>query len=233
LNRVFSDGGIVKIDFRLRGEGANAPLVQDVAYYKRYFDTRMSPWEHIAFAKCAHWWGDAAVAGAFFDALGTAVFSPLTRERVEALTDMRRRLEALVPKGAEKFETKRSAGGRYDIEYLAAIALARVGKTYALHANTRERLETLASAGALPRDDAAFLAGAWGVFHKVDFLLELQGFSLPNTPDKEKTITDYLDRTFECLGTPLDGGVEKHVVDLKRRVRECYGRVVGVIGKGL
>jgi glutamate-ammonia-ligase adenylyltransferase len=233
LSRVFSDGGIVKIDFRLRGEGANAPLVQDIAYYRRYFETRMSPWEHVAFAKCARWWGDAAVADAFFDALGAAIFIPMTRERAEALIDMRRRLEGLVPNGAGTFETKRSAGGRYDIEYLTAIALARAGARYPLHANTRERLEMLVSAGALSKADESLLAGAWEVFHKIDFLLELQGFSLPNTPEKEKKIAAYLDRTFDCLGTPVEGGVVGHLGEFKQRVRECYGRVVGLSGKAL
>lgn len=229
LSRVFSDGGILKIDFRLRGEGANAPLVQDIDYYARYFAARMSPWEYVAFAKCAHWWGDAEVASAFFDALGSSLFAPLTHERVEALTEMRQRLEDLVPNGAEKFETKRSAGGRYDIEYLAAIGLARLGAPYPLHANTRERLERLASSGALSASDASLLAGAWEFFHKIDFFLELQGFSLPNTPEKTRKTAAYLDRTFECLGALLEGGVEKRLDELKRRVRECYVRVVGVI----
>ncbi len=84
-------------------------------------------------------------------------------------------------------------------------------------------------AGVLSRPEASLLADAWEIFHKVDFLLELQGLSLPNTREKEKKTAAYLDRIFECLGTPLEGGVENHLDELKRRVRECYGRVVGVI----
>ncbi len=229
LNRVFSDGGLLKIDFRLRGEGANAPLVQDLEYYKRYLTTRMAPWEHVAFAKCAHWWGDETLSNAFFEALATVILAPPTAKHLEALVDMRRRLEKVAHKGTERFETKRSAGGRYDVEYITAVGLARLGAAYPLHADTRERLEMLASAGVLSRQEVSLLADAWEIFHKVDFLLELQGFSLPNTREKEKKTAAYLDRTFECLGTPLEGGVENRLGELKRRVRECYARVVGVI----
>ena len=228
LNRVFSDGGLLKMDFRLRGEGANAPLVQDVDYYKRYFTTRMAPWEHVAFAKCAYWWGDEKVAGAFFDALLAATSAPLTAERLTSLLDMRRRLESLAPKGAGRFETKRSLGGRYDIEYLAAIGLAHAGAPCPLHASTTERLEILASSGVISAEDASMLSRAFEFFHRIDFLLELQGFSHPNTPEKEKRIAAYLDHTFELLGLPDEGGVENAIAAFKGKVRGCFERVVGV-----
>jgi glutamate-ammonia-ligase adenylyltransferase len=229
LNRVFADGGPLKMDFRLRGEGANAPLVQDVAYYRKYFTTRMAPWEHIAFGKCAFWWGDEKVASAFFDALGSVISTPLTAERLGSLVEMRRRLESLASKGSGLFETKRSTGGRYDIEYLAAIGLARTGARCPFDASTVERLGILASAGAITADDAKTLREAFELFHRIDFLLELQGFSHPSTPEKEKKIAAYLDRTFELLGLSVPEGVAKTVADCKRTVRECYERVVGVI----
>jgi glutamate-ammonia-ligase adenylyltransferase len=231
LNRVFSDGGLLKMDFRLRGEGANAPLVQDVDYYKRYFTTRMAPWEHVAFAKCAYWWGDEKVAGAFFDALLAVTSAPLTAERLTSLLDMRRRLGSLTPKGAERFETKRSLGGRYDIEYLAAIGLAHSGARCPLHASTTERLEILFSAGVISAEDSSMLSRAFEFFHRIDFLLELQGFSHPNTPEKEKRIAGYLDRTFDLLGLPVEGGVGTAVGDCKTRVRHIYERVVDGIGR--
>jgi glutamate-ammonia-ligase adenylyltransferase len=231
LNRVFSDGGLLKIDFRLRGEGANAPLVQDLETYKRYFTRRMAPWEHVAFAKCAYWWGDPGASKAFFDALLDVIATPVTAERLKALTDMRRQLETLSQKGTHLFETKRSPGGRYDIEYLTAIGLAHSGVEFPLHADTPTRLERLASAGFLPREDCDALGKAFELFHTVDFLLELQGFSIPNTPQKEKKTGAYLDRTLELLGSSLDGGVENNLLDLKGRVRECYNRFLGEVAR--
>jgi glutamate-ammonia-ligase adenylyltransferase len=238
LNRVFSEGGLLKIDFRLRGEGANAPLVQDLETYKRYFARRMAPWEHVAFAKCAHWWGDRAVSDAFVGALLGVIAAPVTPERLKALIDMRRRLETLAGKGAHAFETKRSVGGRYDIEYLTAIGLAHSGIEFPLHADTLTRLELLTpagvpSAGLLSRADRDALREAFELFHTVDFLLELQGFSIPNTPQKEKKIGAYLDRTFELLEIRHEDGVGKTIAEAKRRVRECYERFLGNVKGGV
>jgi glutamate-ammonia-ligase adenylyltransferase len=226
LNRVFSDGGLLKMDFRLRGEGANAPLVQDVDYYRKYFTTRMAPWEHVAFGKCAYWWGDEKVSSAFFDSLASAVSMPLTAERLASLVDMRRRLETIASKGTAGFETKRSPGGRYDIEYLTAIGLSLAGAPCPWNAGTVERLDLLASADAIPAADRSMLAEAFAFYHRIDFLLELQGFSHPNTPDKERRIAAYLDRTFELVGLPVAGGVENAVLEHKRSVRSCYQRVI-------
>ncbi len=231
LNRIFSDGGLLKIDFRLRGEGANAPLVQDLETYKRYFTTRMAPWEHVAMSKCAHWWGDRNVSEAFFEALRGVIAAPTTAERLKALTDMRRQLESVGHKGTHLFETKRAPGGRYDIEYLTAIGLAHSGVEFPLYGATHERLERLASAGLLTNTDRDALRKSFELFHTIDFLLELQGFSIPNTLQKEKKIAAYLDRTFDLLGITLDGGVQKTLADTKERVRMCYNRFLGEIVK--
>jgi glutamate-ammonia-ligase adenylyltransferase len=227
LHRVFSDAGILKIDFRLRGEGANAPLVQDLDYYRHYVRTRMEPWEHVAFAKCAHWWGDGAVSKALVSTLLEAIATPLTAQRLRALIETRRRLESLAPKGAELFETKRSAGGRYDIEYLNAIALARSGLAFHPSADTVTRLGLLAANGVITKEEHAMLGESFQLFRNVDFLLELQGFSLPRSPEKERTISSYLDRTFDLLGLRAEGGVEKSLAESKRAVRACYDRLAG------
>jgi glutamate-ammonia-ligase adenylyltransferase len=225
LNRVFTDAGILKMDFRLRGEGANAPLVQDLDYYRQYVRTRMEPWEHIAFAKCAHWWGDGSVSQALVNTLLEAIASPLTADRLRALTDMRHRLETLAPKSAALFETKRSAGGRYDIEYLIAISLVRSAIRYPLNADTGDRLGLLSSNGAISKEEHSVLADALELFRRVDFLLELQGFSLPKTPEKEKKIAGYLDRTFDLLGLRPESGIEKALAESKQAVRTCYERI--------
>jgi glutamate-ammonia-ligase adenylyltransferase len=233
LNRVFSDGGLLKMDFRLRGEGANAPLVQDVGYYREYFTTRMAPWEHVAFGKCAYWWGDDSVSAAFFDALSSVVSMPLTAGRLASLVDMRRRLESIASKGTAGFETKRSAGGRYDIEYMTAVGLALAGVPCPWNADTGERLDLLASADLVSAEDRSTLSDAFAFFHRIDFLLELQGFSHPNTSEKERKIASYLDRTFELVGLPAAGGVESAVTELKRAVRSCYQRVIEQAERGV
>lgn len=71
------------------------------------------------------------------------------------------------------------------------------------------------------------LGESFQLFRNVDFLLELQGFSLPRSPEKERTISSYLDRTFDLLGLRAEGGVEKSLAESKRAVRACYDRLAG------
>jgi glutamate-ammonia-ligase adenylyltransferase len=224
LNQLFSDGGLLKIDFRLRGEGANAPLVQDLETYRRYFERRMAPWERVAFTKCAHWCGSSRVAGAFCNSLAGTLGTPVTKERYRTLADTRRQLEELSLKGGGLFETKRSAGGRYDIEYMTAMGLAHSGAAFALDATTEERLETLVEAGIIDAEDLSALMTALYVYHCVEFLIEFQGFSLPNSREREKYCARYLDRSFDLLGITIGGRVEETLVKSKKIVRDIYKR---------
>ena len=233
LNQLFSDGGLLKIDFRLRGEGANAPLVQDLETYRRYFKRRMAPWEHMAFTKCAHWCGAPGVARAFCKSLVDSLQTPLSRERFRALTDTRRQLEGLSRKGRELFETKRSAGGRYDVDYMTAMGLAHSGATYALHANTAERLDMLAAAGFVGADDLCALTAALDVYNCVDFLLELQELSQPNSREKEKHCARYIDRTLDLLGITVGAGVEETLTENKRTVRDIYQRFLAALERSI
>ncbi|MEJ2722341.1 MAG: DUF294 nucleotidyltransferase-like domain-containing protein, partial [bacterium] len=222
MSRFFSETNLLKIDFRLRGEGANAPLVQDLSTYRRYFADRMSPWERVAFAKCVCWGGDPAVADAFFETLLAVLTSPVSAANLAALVDTRKQLEGLVPRGREAFETKRSAGGRYDIEYLTAVALAETGAPFPLDADTVKRLEIIAAAGLITDEDLDLMTAALDFFGRVDFLMEFQEMPLPQTAEKIARTSHYLDRTFELLGLPADGGVRRTLDEHKRRVRACF-----------
>ena len=75
--------------------------------------------------------------------------------------DVRLRLEGLASGADLELETKRSAGGRYDMEYLSAIALAHSGEPYALDTNTSARLDLVTSTGALSTEDLRVMGDAF------------------------------------------------------------------------
>ena len=145
VNQWFSDGRILKLDFRLRAEGASSPLVQDILFYEEYFRARASLWERVAFAKCTAWWGGEEVRRRFQRLLRSFATKPFTREEVSQVVEMRRKVEALAPRQFAEWDTKRSAGGRYDIEYLCAIGLSAGAKDRLDYftMNTRERVSAL------------------------------------------------------------------------------------------
>jgi len=228
INRWFDDGGFVKLDFRLRGEGASAPLVQDIGFYQQYFENRMSLWERVAFAKCQNWWGDKAVAGKFLDALRAVVARPFAKSEVATLIKSRKSIEALAPKLMPEWETKRSAGGRYDVEYLTAVGLAAAtpGADYKFSLDTSLRLEALKRHGVLDHDELDAIEGALSLFTEVEYLLELQELTLPRSADRAAELERYLSRSLDYWGVPRASGVVDALVEAKRSVRTTFDRLM-------
>ncbi|UCH84993.1 MAG: hypothetical protein JSW50_04690 [Candidatus Latescibacterota bacterium] len=226
INQFFSESNLLKIDFRLRGEGANAPLVQDLSNYTRYFADRLSPWERVAFAKCDCWGGEQSLADTFFKMILDRITDPVPKNILKSLLGTRQQLENLVPHGGEIFETKRSAGGRYDIEYLTAIGLADIAAAFPLNASTTDRIASIASAGVISSEESSAMSEALDYFQRVDFVLELQAIPLPKSGAKAEVTSRYLDKTFELLGLEVGEGVGKKLKEHKCRVRECFDRFV-------
>jgi glutamine synthetase adenylyltransferase len=228
VNRWFDDGGFVKLDFRLRGEGASAPLVQDIGFYRQYFEKRMSLWERVAFAKCKYWWGNEAVAEQFLEALRAVVAKPFTGPEISALIKSRESIETLAPKIMPEWETKRSAGGRYDVEYLTAAGLAEATPRdeYEFSLDTPSRLHVLKRHGLLDDGELEAIVQALALYAETEYLLELQELTLPRSADRAAVLERYLSRSFEDWGVPQRGGVAAALSEAKRSVRPVFERVM-------
>ncbi|MDH3214811.1 MAG: hypothetical protein OEN01_00800, partial [Candidatus Krumholzibacteria bacterium] len=226
ISRILAEGNLLQIDFRLRGEGANAPLVQDLETYRQYFAKRLSPWERVAFAKCAHWWGDPSLAEEFTEAIMPRLVENPVPGTIESLIETRSKLQGLVKKDAELLETKRSQGGRYDIEYLCSIGLAVLGKPFSLEHSSRTRLKHLAKAGLITSDDHDTMTAALALYSKIEYLLELGELMLPSSPESTTETFQYLATTMELLGMSSNGDVESALGQYKELVRRCYDNFV-------
>jgi glutamate-ammonia-ligase adenylyltransferase len=231
LNRIMSESGVFKLDFRLRGEGANAPLVQTIDFYESYFKKRMSLWERIAFSKCVCWWGSEQISGAFQRTLSEMLAKPFSKSDVESLVQMRKKLESLAGRAKAAWETKRSCGGRYDIEYLCAIGLAQIarGTDYPFAASTTERLRMLEAAGLLDAEERATLTEALELYTRIEYMMELQGFSLPQTEERDNYLQTYIDRTFAYLELTPRTGVKAHLIATKEATRRIFTRVISTL----
>ena len=227
INQWFSDGRILKLDFRLRAEGASSPLVQDIAFYEEYFRGRASLWERVAMAKCAPWWGGEAVRRRFQKLLRSFAARPFTPDETSQLLEMRRKVESLAPRQFTEWETKRSAGGRYDIEYLCAIGLAKSAKDRLDYftMNTRERVQALAEVDAITKTDAETLQDALSLFNLVEYLMDLQEMTHPSTEEKDDYLTSYADRTLEFVGHNQQS-TRAQLVSAKSEVRSIYDSAV-------
>ena len=231
--RWFADVGILKLDFRLRGEGASAPLVQDLSFYESYFAGRMSLWERVAFAKCSAWWGNVEVQEKFIQLVRSAVARPFAPEEIASLVQMRRKVESLAPAKFRAWETKRSPGGRYDVEYLTAMALAaRADPTHDFFAlTTAERLDRIARHRLIDGKQANTCKSALQLYGVVEHLMELQEITLPRSIEKHQSLSRYLDRTFAFLEVRAPGGADKLLEQTKMRVRACYESMIRKLGE--
>jgi [glutamine synthetase] adenylyltransferase / [glutamine synthetase]-adenylyl-L-tyrosine phosphorylase len=202
INQWFSEGRILKLDFRLRAEGASSPLVQDMEFYQEYFRERASLWERVAFVKCAPWWGGDKVRRRFQQHLRSFAAKPFTRNDRARLMDMRHKVESLAPRHFSVWETKRSVGGRYDIEYLCAIGLSASAKDRLDYftMTTRERVDALVKASFVSAQEGAALHDALDLFALVEHLMDLQEMVHPESDEQSEYLEYYLGRTFEHLG---------------------------------
>jgi glutamate-ammonia-ligase adenylyltransferase len=202
INQWFMDGRILKLDFRLRAEGASSPLVQDLAFYDDYFTKRASLWERVAFAKCAYWWGGDEIRRQFQKRLRSFVVRKFLPNEVTQLATMRKRVEALAPKHFTEWDTKRSAGGRYDIEYLTAVGMAATcgDRLDYFTMSSAERVRALVQSGYLTGDDGATLEEALALFTQVEHFIELQEMTHPGSAEKARRITAYVTAAFSMVG---------------------------------
>ena len=155
---------------------------------------------------------------------------PFETEEVAALLRSRRSIETLAPRTQREWETKRSAGGRYDIEYLTAIGLAAAtpGDDYEFSLDTPARLETLRDKSIL--DDAGYgnVTAALSLFTEVEYLMELQEFSLPRSDERSRELERYLSRSFEYWNSPKAEGVANALTGAKTAVRSCFDRFMAL-----
>ncbi|MCK5407634.1 MAG: hypothetical protein KAJ37_09275, partial [Candidatus Krumholzibacteria bacterium] len=88
-----------------------------------------------------------------------------SRKSIEALTNIPRR----------EWETKRSAGGRYDVEYLTSIGMAEAtpGEAYDFSLSTHDRLALLHNHGILDEADYYALDNALALYKEVEYSMEL------------------------------------------------------------
>ncbi len=226
INQWFTDGRILKLDFRLRAEGASSPLVQDLSFYDDYFTSRASLWERVAFTKCTPWWGGEKIRLAFLRRLRSFAARAFTPEEITSLAGMRRRVEGLAPKKFVEWDTKRSAGGRYDIEYIVATGMAAAcsSRVDYFTMSTGERIDALVDAGFLAAQDGSHLRNAVEMFMRVEHFLDLQETTHPGNEQKSRAMEKQMAKLGEAMNA--EWSLEALTAS-KAVVRACYEKYVG------
>jgi glutamine synthetase adenylyltransferase len=136
---------------------------------------------------------------------------------------MRHRVELLAPKQFVEWDTKRSAGGRYDIEYLAAVGMAATcaDRLDYFTMSTPERVRALVRSGFLSAEDGTTLEQALALFTLVEHFLELQETTHPASEEKAHRVERTVSGAMTSLGLEWNDARDA-LTSIKERVRHCY-----------
>ena len=224
LSAYTREGIVFSVDTRLRPRGHEGDLLQTPSQFEAYFQHEAQPWEAMTYTKLRFLAGSQAVAKRTLEATGTlfrrfagsATFLP-------AVIEMRGKLEAAAS-GEVNFKT--SAGGIYDIDFLASYMLVNndLGDK---RGTLRERLWRCAAAGVLAKADARDLDHAAELFRTVDHVIRLGAERatkwLPHAQHPREATEKLVSGV---LGRVLTEGLEPELRKTCRRVREIYTRVL-------
>ena len=99
-----------EIDFRLRPEGKNSPLVSDINGYEKYFETRLQFWELQALTKVKFVAGSSPLFDKFCDLIKGKISYYSEDEIIKSILDMyAKKLKAKSPLGST-INLKNSSG---------------------------------------------------------------------------------------------------------------------------
>ncbi len=128
--QLLQDGGLYKVDSRLRPEGRNAPAALSLPAYRRYLKERAATWERLALTRARTVAGDPELGAQVQRAIQRFVFrAPVDPALTEEMVGLRRRMEPRMERGRPlQVDIKRGPGGIVDIEFIAQLKVLQWGR---------------------------------------------------------------------------------------------------------
>ncbi len=179
LRRLVADPRFsVDLDFDLRPEGKNGPLVRSLDAYRAYYERWSLTWEAQALLRARHVAGDASL-GADFEALADRIRYPqrFGEAEIREVRRIKARVEAeRLPRGAEpRRHLKLGPGGISDVEWLVQLLQLRHAAEHP-SLRTQSTLRALAaavSAGLLSGEDREKLEASWVLASRIRSAVKL------------------------------------------------------------
>ncbi|MDF7641610.1 bifunctional [glutamine synthetase] adenylyltransferase/[glutamine synthetase]-adenylyl-L-tyrosine phosphorylase [Bifidobacterium sp. ESL0784] len=158
----------IDLDFGLRPEGKNGPLIRSYESCRDYYTKWYSTWERQALLRARYAAGDAQLAKDFLTQLADPLRymdRPLTDEEIGEIRKLKARMEAeRLPHGVKRNQhLKLGAGGLSDVEWTVQLMqLEHAGEYESLRVNsTLSALDELERLEYIDANDADALRKAW------------------------------------------------------------------------
>ena len=194
-------GAAFTLDLRLRPHGHAGPLATSIDALEAYHRPGggAQTWEKQSLVHARIVAGPAALAASFRACLDRLLYEdPLSAPELVSILAMRTRIEEKLGTGSPGVAFKASAGGLFDIEFIAQALQLRHGHADARlrQPSTRGTLRTLAAEGLLPADVAEDLLGNYEFLRSIETALRLDtnraAISLPPDVGRREALARWL-----------------------------------------
>ena len=216
----------IDLDFDLRPEGRQGPLVRSLDSYQRYYRDWSETWEHQALIRARFAAGNAALAQDFLEGTADPLRYPQQPPNEEELVQIRRlkaRMEAeRLPRGVRRDRhLKLGRGGLSDVEW--TVQLLQLRHAHDLPelqvTGTLTALDALEAAGLMEAKDAKALRRSWVLCtaaRNANFLWSGRVSQADILPDDGQVLGGIA----VCLGYPAHRG-QHFVNELLAAMRRC------------
>ena len=228
LAKKTAAGSAYEIDTRLRPEGKMGALAIPFPAFQRYLRERAEIWERMAWTRCRHVGGDAALAAQVRETVDDFVYGPWASDVPGYARHVRSRIERELAheETGDHLDLKRGRGGLADVDFLLQVLQIREGRANPAFrvAGTRWLLDTLPATEFLPAAEADALRGAYWFLRELETVLRIHtdtgGGAIPTDPAA-------LEPLARRLREPASGA------ELLARYREVTGRVRAIYETGM
>ena len=222
-------GNLYRVDFRLRPDGAIAPLCRTLLDTMNYYESRGEQWERQMLIKLNFLAGDADLYKDFQSFVsayiyqGTMKISPLA-----AIKEMKSAIEKHHP-GDENIKT--FIGGIRDIEFtVQALQLMNGNRLKELRTSTTLiGIEKLTEYKLLTQDEGKSLSDAYRFYRRIEHYLQLmnntQTHAIPENEDMRISLTIFM----KCKN---QAEFNKTLSTYRKKVRTIYNTILGEKSSG-
>jgi glutamate-ammonia-ligase adenylyltransferase len=232
LNSLTSEGYLYRVDLRLRPEGKAGNMADSLDRYKRYYKTRLAPWERLALTKASPVAGDRALGSAFLQMAQEFIYdAPFGPEDIRDVLTMKRRIDERVALRGGR-NVKLGAGGIREIELVAQALQVLHGRRlpHVRGRNTLKGLRALYAESLLSREEYEALTKAYtflrDVENKLQMVHDAQTHSLPVDDEELSACASLLGYKQEGSESPVER-FEQEYLHHTAHVSRIFGEILG------
>ena len=221
------EGGLFRLDLRLRPEGDTGPLTRSLDSCENYYAAFGETWERLALMKAQRVSGDAELAYDFQMAMQPFCYPKNPNPEVlQAVAHLKNRIETeLLNSETRLSDIKRGVGGIREIEFLLQVHQLLYGGRHAFlqEASTLKTLEKLSQTQLIPSEAISQLREAYLFFRRLEHRLQMREEAQTHEIPKDSMLRQQISRSlgFETIET-FDSLCQHH----RNRVRYWFENLI-------